>query len=119
MKCDAHGDLPSRFEHAKDLCEVCGRMSRRFVTKLPQVEAGNKPSRDAECDLLGGEVLGDSQRDDGDSSVSEDLDVDSEDLAEARHSDDSRPMPSHDAGRWKVKIGRQGMSCAGWKSCWK
>ena len=63
-KCDTHEDLVSRYESGQELCLVCGRMSRRFVTQLPSVATDAAKSNKADLELLGGEGKGEQAADD-------------------------------------------------------
>ena len=84
-KCDAHEDLVSRYELGQELCLVCGRMSRRFVTQMPKVSTNAAKSNKADLELLGGEGKGEQADDDTeDSSVSDTHDEDEGEVAGER-----------------------------------
>ena len=119
VQCDAREQVRERAEQGQDLCDVCGRMSRRYVSRLPVSAARNTASLDAESELLGGDTVMSSQGDDDESSISEDEDTPAPCSADSvgRRENASHDAEVHSAGKaWGIKVGRQGLACAGWKS---
>ena len=118
VRCDAHEHVQERAEHGQDLCDVCGRMSHRYVSRLPIADNRKGSSHDAECDLLGGDTGMPAQGDDDESSVSEDENAPAPCSADGvGRPETATEQEVNSAGKaWGIKVGRQGMTCAGWKN---